>query len=140
MGQYRSLDRKLTNNINEVGAGAAAMANLHPLEFNRGDKASVSAAVGNYKNETAIALGAFYRPDRQSMISLSGTLGYSDNMLGVGFSKSFGTPVDESAELQKTVETQNAEIKELKEKAGLVDKLKAQVEPMAKQLKELLGK
>ena len=85
-----SLDHKLTGNINKVAAEAAAMANLHPLEYNQNDKVSVSAAVGSYKNQQALAIGAFYRPDRKTMVSVSGSLGSNDNMIGVGVSKRLG--------------------------------------------------
>ena len=71
------------------------MANLHPNEYNRGDKASIAAAVGSYKNSQAMAIGAFYRPDRKTILSISGTLGSNDNMIGMGVSTSFGTPVEE---------------------------------------------
>ena len=85
-----SLEHKLTGNINEVAAGAAAMANLHPLEYNQNDKVSISAAVGSYKSQQALAVGAFYRPDRKTLISVSGSLGNNDNMIGVGVSKRLG--------------------------------------------------
>jgi len=85
-----SLEHKLTGNINEVAANAAAMANLHPLEYNQNDNVSVSAAVGGYKNQQALAVGAFYRPDRKTLISVSGSLGNNDNMIGVGVSKRLG--------------------------------------------------
>ena len=84
------LDKKVTSNINEVAAGAAAMANLHPLEYNQNDKVSVSAAIGSYKSQQALAIGAFYRPDRKTLISVSGSLGNNDNMIGVGVSKRLG--------------------------------------------------
>ena len=84
----------LQHNINQVGAGSAAMANLHPLEFEHNDKVSVSAAVGNYKDQTAFAAGVYVRPDTKSLISFSGTLGYGENMLGMGFSKKFGKHTD----------------------------------------------
>ena len=80
----------LQHNINQVGAGAAAMANLHPLEFEHDDKFSVSAAVGNYKDQTSLAAGVYYRPNIKSLISLSGTMGNSENMFGVGYSAKFG--------------------------------------------------
>lgn len=84
----------LQHNINQVGAGSAAMANLHPLEFEHSDKVSVSAAVGNYKDQTAFAAGVYVRPDTKSLISISGTMGYGENMIGAGFSKKFGKHTD----------------------------------------------
>lgn len=85
-----SMNSRLTGDINKVGAGAAAMANLHPMEYKRNDKVSVAAAVGNYKDTTAMAVGAFYHPDAKSMLSVSGSLGSNDNMIGVGYSQRFG--------------------------------------------------
>lgn len=92
-----TLDRKLTKNINQVGAGAAAMSNLHPIDFNRHDKLSVSASIGNYRGETALATGVFYRPDKKSMFSISSTVGYGDNMVAAGFSKSLGENTGDSS-------------------------------------------
>ena len=60
------------------------MANLHPLEFDADSKLNVAAAVGNYKNKTATALGLFYRPNEDVMFNVSGTVGSSDNMVGGG--------------------------------------------------------
>lgn len=81
---------ELTQDINSVGAQSAAMANLHPLEYNEDDKVSVSASVGAYKNKTAGAFGAYYCPDEQSMISVASAIGSNDNMYSIGFSKKFG--------------------------------------------------
>ena len=121
-----SIDRKLTGNINEVAANAAAMANLHPLEYNQNDKVSISAAVGSYKSKQAIAIGAFYRPDRKTMISVSGSLGSNDNMIGVGVSKRLGQVSeiegmteeqlrDKVVELNDSNESLRNEVSEVKE-------------------------
>ena len=133
---------ELRHNINQVSAQAAAMANLHPIEYNEKDKVSVSAAVGGYKDQQALAIGAYYRPNKKSMISLSGTLGNNDNMYGIGFSQRFGEDTSEGdtdkkvEELQNTVEIQKQEIASLKEKAGLVDTLKAQVDALIQKIKD----
>ena len=74
----------------EVGAQAAAMSSLHPLEYDSHHRVSVAAAVGAYKDKTAGAVGAFYRPDDMSMISLQGSFGHNDNMYGLGYSQKFG--------------------------------------------------
>ena len=67
-------------------AGAAALAALHPLDFDPDDKLTFAAGVGNYRGSTAGAVGAFYRPDERIMFSLGGTFGNSENMVNVGVS------------------------------------------------------
>jgi len=77
---------KTNTKINKVGSGAAALAALHPLDFDPDDKLSFSAGVGNYGGETATALGAFYRPNEKVMISAAGTMGNGENMVNMGVS------------------------------------------------------
>ncbi len=77
---------KLGNRVDKVGAGAAALAALHPLDFDPDDKLSFSAGVGNYGGETATALGAFYRPTEKVVISAAGTMGNGENMVNMGVS------------------------------------------------------
>ena len=79
----------LSNKINKVGAGAAAMAMLHPLDFDPDDKWSFSASVGHYKGENAVALGAFYRPNEDTMVSLGGSVGNGDDMVAGSVSWKF---------------------------------------------------
>ena len=88
-GQIQSINQdisKLSGKVNKVGAGAAALAALHPLDFDPDDKLSFSAGVGNYGGETATALGAFYRPNEKVMISAAGTMGNGENMVNMGVS------------------------------------------------------
>ncbi len=88
-GQIQSINQdisKLSGRVNKVGAGAAALAALHPLDFDPDDKLSFSAGVGNYGGETATALGAFYRPNEKVMISAAGTMGNGANMVNMGVS------------------------------------------------------
>ena len=88
-GQIQSINQdisKLSGRVNKVGAGAAALAALHPLDFDPDDKLSFSAGVGNYGGETATALGAFYRPNEKVMISAAGTMGNGENMVNMGVS------------------------------------------------------
>ena len=73
-----------TVEVEEVGAGAAALAALHPLDFDPDDKLQFSAGVGNYRGETAAALGAFYRPTEKVMFSVAGTMGNGENMVNAG--------------------------------------------------------
>ena len=76
----------LGSRINKVGASAAALAALHPMDFDPDDKLSFAAGVGNYAGENAAALGMFYRPDEKVMFSLSGTMGNGENMVNAGIS------------------------------------------------------
>ena len=75
---------RLGSRVDKVGAGAAALAALHPLDFDPDDKLQFSAGVGNYAGETATALGAFYRPTEKVMFNVSGTMGTSEDMVNAG--------------------------------------------------------
>ncbi|MBR2219996.1 MAG: YadA-like family protein [Phascolarctobacterium sp.] len=79
----RNMD-KLGGRLDKVGAGAAALAALHPMDFDPDDKLQFSAGVGNYGGETAAALGAFYRPTEKVMFSVVGTMGNGENMVNAG--------------------------------------------------------
>ena len=80
----------LDNRIDKVGASAAAMANLHPMDFDEDSKVSVAAAVGSYRSETAGALGVFYRPTDRVMLNVSTSFGNGENMVGGGVSFKLG--------------------------------------------------
>mgnify|MGYP001188984624 FL=1 len=77
---------RLGNRVDKVGAGAAALAALHPLDFDPDEKLTFAAGVGNYRGETAASIGAFYRPDEKVMLSLGGTVGNGENMVNMGVS------------------------------------------------------
>ena len=77
---------KLGNRVNKVGAGAAALAALHPMDFDPDDKWSFAAGYGNYAGENAAAVGAYYRPDEKVMFSVGGTVGNGENMVNAGIS------------------------------------------------------
>lgn len=77
---------KLGNRVNKVGAGAAALAALHPMDFDPDDKLTFSAGYGNYGGENAAAIGAYYRPDEKVMFSVAGTVGNGENMVNAGVS------------------------------------------------------
>lgn len=83
---------------------AAALANLHPLDFDPDDKWSFSTGFGNYRNANALAVGAFYRPDEKSMVNISGTFGNGENMVGLGASFKLGKESSVTkGNLQKTI-------------------------------------
>ena len=76
----------LGNRVDKVGAGAAALAALHPMDFDPDDKLTFAAGYGNYKGKNAAAVGAFYRPDEKVMLSVGGTFGNGENMVNAGIS------------------------------------------------------
>ena len=77
---------KLGSRVDKVGAGAAALAALHPMDFDPDDKLTFAAGYGNYKGKNAAAVGAFYRPDEKVMLSVGGTFGNGENMVNAGIS------------------------------------------------------
>ena len=81
---------KLDSRVDKVGANAAALANLHPLEFDADSKWNIAAAVGGYKGETATAIGAFYRPNENVIVNVSSSFGTGENMYGGGISLRIG--------------------------------------------------
>ena len=124
---------KLDNRVNRVGAGAAALAALHPLDFDPDDKWDFAAGFGNYKNANAAAIGAYYRPNEDTMFSVGGSFGGGENMVnaGVSFKLGQGNHVSTSRvamgkeilDLRKVVAKQDGEIQELKQ---LVNRLAGQ--------------
>lgn len=135
----------LNDRVDKVGAGAAALAGLHPLEFNPEDKFSASAALGNYKGDNAVALGAFYRPNADTMFSFGTTIS-DEKMFNVGVSFKFGnkgdriyrqgTSVDVSA-LTSEVNTLRQENQAL---ASQVNSQKAELEQQRALIQQLMNK
>ena len=117
--------------INKVGAGAAALAALHPLDFDPHDKWDIAAGFGNYRNASAAAVGLFYRPNERTMMSLGWTMGDDRNMINAGISVKLGRG-DVYTRYSK-VEMAN-QIKDLKEKN---DKMQAENKEMRSELDEL---
>lgn len=89
-GQLYTVKNDFEGKVNKVGANAAAMANLHPMEFDPDSKWNIAAAIGNYGSETAAALGAFYRPNDDVMVNFSTAFGTGENMVGGGVSVRLG--------------------------------------------------
>ena len=89
-GQLYDVKRDMEHQVDKVGANAAAMANLRPMEFDPSSKWNIAAAIGNYGSETAAALGAFYRPNDDVMVNLSTAFGTGENMVGGGVSVRLG--------------------------------------------------
>lgn len=111
---------RLDGRVNKVGANAAALAGLHPMEFNKDDKFSASIAYGHYHNANAVALGLYYRPNEKILLGIAGTFG-SENMYNVSASFKFGKGSDYVAEAKDA----QSRISKLE---ALVAKLMAEVE------------
>ena len=115
---------RLGDRVNKVGAGAAALAALHPLDFDPDDKWDVAAGYGNYKDAHAVAVGAFYRPNEDTMFSVGGSFGGGDNMVNAGVSLKLGQGnhvstsrvalAKEVEDLKAIVKAQSAEIKAMR--------------------------
>lgn len=139
---------ELGDRINKVGAGAAALAALHPLDFDPDDKWDFAAGVGNYRNATAAAVGLFYRPNERTMFNLGWTMGDNRNMVNGGFSVKFGKSNKyvkySKAEMASVIDNQSREIAELKAKDAQNAKdnaeMKAEIEALRKQVEALAAK
>ena len=131
---------KLDNRMNRVGAGASALAALHPLDFDPDEKWDFAAGFGHYKNANAAALGAFYRPNEDTMVSIGGSFGGGENMLnaGVSFKLGQGSHVTTSrVAMAKEIEKLKAVVQQQNEKLQENDTLRAQVEKQDKEIAEL---
>ena len=115
---------KLDNRINRVGAGAAALAALHPLDFDPDDKWDFAAGYGNYRGANAAAVGLYYRPNEDTMFSVGGSFGGGENMINAGVSLKIGrgnhvsnsrvAMAKEIRDLRQALADQAAEIAQLK--------------------------
>ena len=118
---------KLDNRVNKVGAGAAALAALHPLDFDPEDKWDFAAGYGNYSGASAVALGAYYRPNEDTMFSVGGSFGNGENMVNAGVSLKLGQSShapDSKAAMEKKISALSQEVEELK--AAIADLRAAQ--------------
>jgi len=135
MGTVETRVDKLDNKIDKVGANAAAMANLHPLEFDEDSKWNIAAAVGSYGSETASAVGVFYRPNENVMVNASAAMGTGENMFGGGVSLRLGHGGNKAKEAQ--MKAAAAENKELRAK---VDDLTARMDALLSVLNPNMSK
>lgn len=120
----------LGGRVDKVGAGAAALAALHPLDYDRDNKFSMAASVGNYRGTQATALGAFYRPNETVMLSLAGSAGGGENMASLGVSFAIGKgvgPYRSKHDMAKTIETLQAENQSLRDKMNEQDQKLAEL-------------
>ncbi len=131
---------RLDNRIDRVGAGAAALAALHPLDYDPEVKWDFAAGYGNYRSANAVAVGAYYRPNEDVMFSIGGSMGGGENMMNAGVSFKLGSGsglttsrtamARELAAMKDTVAAQNAQIeaqaKQIEELTALVAQLAAE--------------
>ena len=123
-GQMQEMNRNLTKDIARVGAGAAALAGLHPQEYDPLNKLDFAAGYGHYKNANATAIGMYYRPNAGTTISLASTIGNGDPMIsaGLSFKIGYGKHVEKVIitkndydVIQTRMEEQDKKIKEMEE-------------------------
>lgn len=149
MNQLGNQINKLDNRVDRVGAGAAALAALHPLEYDPNTRWEVSAGIGNYRGANAVAVGAFYRPNYDTMISIGSSYGGGENMvnagvtwrIGEGTTKAYPSKdamAQEIDSLRSVVDDQNNKLAaQNSELAAQNTKIESQSEQLAAQTDEL---
>lgn len=137
---------KLDNRVNRVGAGAAALAALHPLDYNPTTRWEFAAGVGNYKGANAVAVGAFYRPHSDLMFSIGSSYGGGENMVNAGVTWRVGAGqtvnyssnqamAQEITSLRGVVDSQQSMLKSQNEK---LEAQSVQLEEQKQQIQQLL--
>jgi len=142
MNQLGNQINNLDNRVDRVGAGAAALAALHPLEYDPTTRWEVSAGIGNYRGANAVAVGAFYRPNYDTMISIGSSYGGGENMVNAGVTwrigeggsgnyQSKGAMAQEINDLRSVVDEQNSKL------ASQSSKIESQSEQLSAQSNEI---
>lgn len=140
---------KLDRRVDKVGAGAAALAALHPLDFDPDNKWDIAGGYGHYAGQSAMALGAYYRPNEDVMFSIGGAFGNGEDMINAGVSVKVGsgeskTTTSKAAmakkinELQQVVTTQHQQLEEQKANMAKQDAKIAAQENEIKELKAIM--
>ena len=117
---------RVDNRLDKVGAGAAALAALHPIDFDANDKLDFAAGWGHYHGKDAMALGAFYRPDERVMFSVGGAFGNGENLINAGVTfkldKTRGSfrPITSKAEMTRKINKLEADNRELRQQLALL--------------------
>ena len=130
---------ELDSRMNKVGAGAAALAALHPQDFDPEDKWDFAAGYGNYKGANAVAVGAFYRPDENKMISIGGSFGGGENMVSAGVSVKLGQGTGISTSkvaMAKEIKNLKIENERMQEENR---EMKQEIEDLKEQMQKLLA-
>ena len=124
MNLAKDINNKVNNlgqRVNKLGASSAALAGLHPLDFNKDDKASYAVSYGHYRNANAVALGAFYRPNERTMIGVGVSLGGETQLtLNVAFKTGKGSDY----------------LAEAKDKDSRISKLEAMVQKLMAEVEQ----
>ena len=120
-----ALENRVNSRMDKAVAGSAALAALHPLDFDENDKWNVAAGYGSYGSGNALALGAFYRPNEDTMFSIGGAMGNGQNMVNVGVSLKLGQ--------------HNGISKSRKAMSQEIDVLKAQLQEQDKKIAMLMN-
>ncbi|WP_444320585.1 YadA-like family protein [Megasphaera sp.] len=138
--QIQQTSSMLTRDINKVGAGAAALAGLHPGEYDPADKWDFAAGYGHYKGANASAFGAYYHPNEDTLISLSGTIGNGDPMLSAGVTFKLGSGVSPHT-MSRTALTKELSAVQQQNQALAVknQQLESDVETLKAQVRQLLA-
>ena len=142
MNQLGNQINKLDNRVDRVGAGAAALAALHPLEYDPTTRWEVSAGIGNYRGANAVAVGAFYRPNYDTMVSIGSSYGGGENMVNAGVTwrigeggsgnyQSKGAMAQEINDLRSVVDEQNSKL------ASQSSQIESQSEQLSAQSNEI---
>ena len=145
MAQLKSIKNDWGRRLDRVGAGAAALAALHPQDFDPADKWDFAAGYGHYRTAHAVALGVFYRPNAKTMFSMGGSMGSGENLLNVGVSLKFGKSSPyagySKAALTTVIADQKEIITQLKDQnqalSQKVENQQKQIEEILRQLAEL---
>lgn len=137
--QLNGVKSDLNNRMNAIGAHAAAMASLHPLDYKESDKLSFAAGMGSFHSKEAVAVGAFYRPNPDTMFSVGGSFGSSENMFNMGVSLRFG---QDSGLSEKYKEAPLSTVAVLDDKVTSLEKenaaLKGQLDEQREQIRLLM--
>ena len=134
-GKVGALDTK----VNRVGAGAAALAGLHPLDYDPDNKFDFAAGYGHYKGANALAIGAFYRPDENKIISIGGSFGGGENMVSAGVSVKLGQGTGISTSkvaMAKEIKNLKIENERMQEENR---EMKQEIEVLKEQMQKLLA-
>ena len=157
VGATNNLNHKvdrLGSRLNKVGAGAAALAALHPMDYDPEDKLSFAAGFGNYGGENAIALGAFYRPNENVMFNIGGNMGNGENMVNAGVSFALGSGshgTTSKAAMAQKLAVQDEEISQLHAKleeehaknvqqGAMIEEQNARIEKLEALIQQLANK
>lgn len=149
VAQLKRMDSKigtLNTKVNRAGAGAAALAGLHPLDYDPDNKFDFAAGYGNYKGANALAIGAFYRPDENKMISIGGSFGGGENMVSAGVSVKLGQGTGISTSkvaMAKEIKSLKIENERMQEENREIKKenreIKQEIEVLKEQMQKLLA-